>query len=107
MPAAASLTNACKELGPLFGSQNPVATVDKARCNQVLAAGTRRNFAGNSLVMNVPSDGTPGLKGPSDPVNPEVRRIAIGNPASVPVGSGHAARLGGFERRPFFITVET
>lgn len=115
--AAASLTNAFKELGPVFESQNPGTTVvfnfaasdallaqiakgapadvfasadqdamDKADAQKVLVAGTRRNFVSNSLVMIVPIDSALGLKAPADLLKPEVRRVAIGNPASVPVG---------------------
>ncbi|MES1162233.1 MAG: molybdate ABC transporter substrate-binding protein [Rhizobacter sp.] len=115
--AAASLTNAFKELAPAFEAQNPGTTVvfnfvasdallaqiakgapadvfasadqeamDKADAQKVLAAGSRRNFVGNSLVMIVPSDSTLGLKSLTDLQKGEVKRIAIGNPASVPVG---------------------
>ena len=115
--AAASLTNAFRELGPVFESQNPGTTVvfnfassdallaqiakgapadvfasadqdamDRAEAQRALAAGTRRNFVRNSLVMIVPVDSTLGLKGAADLARPEVRRIALGNPASVPAG---------------------
>jgi molybdate transport system substrate-binding protein len=115
--AAASLTNAFKELGPAFEAQNPGTTVvfnfaasdallaqiakgapadvfasadqeamDRADAQKLLAAGSRRNFVGNSLVMIVPSDSALGLKAPADLQRPEVKRVAIGNPASVPVG---------------------
>ena len=129
--AAASLTNAFKELGPTFEAQNPGTKVvfnfaasdallaqivkgapadvfasadqdamDKADAQKVVVAGTRRNFVSNSLVMIVPSDSTLGLKGPGDLAKPEVKRVAIGNPASVPVGryargSLEAAKLWG------------
>ena len=115
--AAASLTNAFRELGPVFEAANPGTTVvfnfaasdallaqivkgapadvfasadpqamDKAEAQQAVAAGTRRNFVSNSLVMIVPGDSTLGLKTPADLARPEVRKIAVGNPASVPVG---------------------
>ena len=115
--AAASLTNAFKELGPAFEAANAGTKVvfnfaasdallaqivkgapadvfasadqeamDKADAQKVVAAGTRRNFVGNSLVMIVPSDSTLGLKAPADLLKPDVKRVAIGNPASVPVG---------------------
>jgi len=115
--AAASLTNAFKELGASFETQNPGTTVvfnfaasdallaqivkgapadvfasadqeamDKADAQKVLAAGSRRNFVSNSLVMVVPSDSALGLKGLADLQKAEVKRVAIGNPASVPVG---------------------
>ena len=129
--AAASLTNAFKELGPIFETQNPGTKVvfnfaasdallaqiakgapadvfasadqeamDKADAQKVVIAGTRRNFVSNSLVMIAPSDSTLGLKAPADLAKPDVKRVAIGNPASVPVGrytrgSLEAAKLWG------------
>lgn len=115
--AAASLTNAFRELGPLFEAQNPGTsvvfnfgasdallaqiargapadvfasadqeTMDRAETQKLLAAGSRRNFVANTLVMIVPADSRLGLKAPADLQKPEVKRIAIGNPASVPVG---------------------
>ena len=115
--AAASLTNAFKDLGPAFEAQNAGTTVvfnfaasdallaqiakgapadvfasadqeamDRADAQKLLVAGSRRNFVNNSLVMIVPSDSTLGLKALADLQRPEVKRIAVGNPASVPVG---------------------
>jgi len=115
--AAASLTNAFKELGAAFEAQNPGTTVvfnfaasdallaqivkgapadvfasadqeamAKADAQKVLAAGSRRNFVSNSLVMIVPSDSMLGLKRLADLQKTEVKRVAIGNPASAPVG---------------------
>ena len=115
--AAASLTNAFRELGPLFEAQNSGTsvvfnfgasdallaqiakgapadvfasadqeTMDRANKQKLLAPGSRRNFVANTLVMIVPANSTLGLKAPGDLQKPEVKRIAIGNPASVPVG---------------------
>lgn len=115
--AAASLTNAFKELGPVFEAQNPGTAVvfnfaasdtllaqiakgapadvfasadqeamDRADAQKLMTAGSRRNFAGNSLVLIVPADSALDLKGPADLQRPDVNRIAVGNPASVPVG---------------------
>lgn len=115
--AAASLTNAFKELGPLFEAQNrgtavvfnfaasdallaqiargapadvfasaDQETMDRADAQKLLTAGSRRNFVGNTLVMIVPADSALGLKAPGDLQKPEVKRVAVGNPASVPVG---------------------
>ena len=115
--AAASLTNAFKELGPAFEAQNPGTsvvfnfgasdallaqiakgapadvfasadqeTMDRAEAQKLLAPASRRNFVANTLVMIVPGDSTLGLKAPADLQKPEVKRVAIGNPASVPVG---------------------
>ena len=115
--AAASLTNAFRELGPAFEARNPDTKVllnfgasdallaqiakgapadvfvsadqdamDRAEAQKLLAAGSRRNFVSNALVMIVPGDSTLRLKTLADLQRPEVRRVAIGNPASVPVG---------------------
>jgi molybdate transport system substrate-binding protein len=115
--AAASLTNAFRELGQAFEAQNRGTTVvfnfaasdallaqiargaavdvfasadrdamDRAEAQKLLAGDSRRDFAGNTLVMVVPIDSTLGLKAPADLQRPEVNRVAIGNPASVPVG---------------------
>ena len=115
--AAASLTNAFRELGPAFEAQHPGTQVvfnfaasdallaqiakgapadvfasadqeamDRAAAQNVLVAGTRRNFVANTLVMIVPSDSKLGLAAMADLQKPEVKRVAIGNPAGVPVG---------------------
>ena len=115
--AAASLTNAFKELGPAFEAQNPGTSVvfnfaasdallaqiakgapvdvfasadqdamDRAAAQKLLAAGSRRNFVGNTLAMIVPVDSALGIKAAADLLRPEVKRVAIGNPASVPAG---------------------
>ena len=122
--AAASLTNAFRELGPLFEAAHPGTTVvfnfassdallaqiakgapadvfasadqdamDRAEAQHVLVPRTRRNFVANALVMIVPSDSTLGLQAPADLASASVRRIAIGNPASVPVGRYTKASL--------------
>ena len=115
--AAASLTNALRELGPAFEAQNPGTQVvfnfaasdallaqiakgapadvfasadqeamDRAATQNLLVAGTRRNFVANTLVMIVPSDSALGLEALVDLQQPVVSKVAIGNPASVPVG---------------------
>lgn len=115
--AAASLTNAFKELGPAFEARHPgtklllnfaasdallaqiakgapadvfasadQAAMDRAAAQNLLVAGTRRNFVANTLVMIVPTDSGLGLRALADLRKPAVRKVAIGNPASVPVG---------------------
>lgn len=115
--AAASLTNAMREIGPAFEAQNPGTRVvfnfaasdallaqiargapadvfasadqeamDRADARKLLAAGSRRNFAANALVMVVPADSTLGLTGLADLQKVGVTRVAIGNPAGVPAG---------------------
>lgn len=115
--AAASLTNAFKEIGAAFEKEHagdkilfnfaasdplvqqiskgaPVDVfasadqdaMDKADKLNLLAPGTRKNFASNSLVLIVPEHGKVPLKSVADVAQAGVARIAIGNPASVPVG---------------------
>ncbi|MBK6974272.1 MAG: molybdate ABC transporter substrate-binding protein [Sterolibacteriaceae bacterium] len=114
--AAASLTNAFKEVGTAFEKTQAEAkvtfnfaasgpllqqiengapvdvfvsadqeTMNAAEKKQLTIPATRRNFVSNQLVLVQPKAGSP-LKGIGDLANDTVRRIAIGNPASVPVG---------------------
>jgi molybdate transport system substrate-binding protein len=115
--AAASLTNAFKELAPAFEARNPGTklllnfaasdallaqiargapvdvfasadqeTMDRAQAQQLLAAGSRRDFAGNSLVLITPSDSTLALAALADLKQPGFKRIALGQPTGVPAG---------------------
>ena len=115
--AAASLTNAFKDLAPLFEAANPGTkvqynfaasgpllqqiakgapvdvfasadqeTMDQAQAQGFVKAEQRRNFVSNSLVVIVP---TAAAKVPAvlkDLTQPTYPRIAVGLPASVPVG---------------------
>lgn len=114
--AAASLTDAFKEIGTRFDAARggttrfnfaasgvllaqlsqgaPVdvfvsadqETVDRGVKERLLDPSTRRDFASNSLVLITPADGPAALTGVADLSGPGVRRIAVGKPASVPVG---------------------
>jgi molybdate transport system substrate-binding protein len=115
--AAASLTNAFKEIGAAyekehagdkvqfnFAASDPLVqqiakgapvdvfasadqeAMDKADGLKLLAPGTRKNFASNSLVLITPLTGTLAIKAPADLAQASVARVTIGNPASVPVG---------------------
>lgn len=115
--AAASLTNAFRELAPLFEAKYPGTkvllnfgaseallqqiakgapadvfasadqeTVDRAQQRNMLVAGSRHDFVSNSLVLIVPSDSRLNVRNLADLTSPEVRRVAIGNPAGVPAG---------------------
>jgi molybdate transport system substrate-binding protein len=53
---------------------------------KVIDAATRRDFAANTLVMVVPAQGGLPLTQLADLTGPAVRRIAVGKPATVPVG---------------------
>jgi len=113
--AAASLTDAFKEIGPRFEASKPGATVrfnfaasgvllqqivqgapvdvfasaDQETMNRgaeqkLIAADTRRDFASNTLVLVTPP-GSP-VKAMRDLSLADVKRVAIGKVASVPVG---------------------
>lgn len=115
--AAASLTNAFKDLAPLFEAAHPGTklhynfaasgpllqqiakgapvdvfasadqeTMDQAQAQGLVKVEQRRNFVSNSLVLIVPTAAAnvpAGLKGLTQA---SYQRVAIGLPASVPVG---------------------
>ena len=115
--AAASLTNAFRELGPLFEAAHAgtkvqfnfaasgallqqiakgapadvFASADQETMNQaqqqnLLVAGARRDFVVNRLVVIVPAAATKAPAALADLGQAGYARIAIGLPASVPVG---------------------
>lgn len=114
--AAASLTNALRETGRLFEAGHPphkvalnfassdvllsqivrgapvdvfaaadAESMDRAEKQGLLAAGTRRVLARNKLVLIAPA-GAGAVDDLEALERAAVRRIAIGNPASVPAG---------------------
>lgn len=115
--AAASLTDAFKEVAAAYEARHPadkvrlnfaasgtllqqiakgapvdvfasadLATMDKAQAQNLIAAAQRRNFARNTLVLITPRGAAVRPASLDDLGQASVRRIAIGNPASVPVG---------------------
>ena len=115
--AAASLTNAFKDVGAAFEKAHPETkvqfnyaasgallqqiakgapvdvfasadqeTMDQAEQQQLVKGGTRVNFVSNSLVVVVPSDAAAAPKSLNELTSPAIRKVAIGVPASVPVG---------------------
>lgn len=115
--AAASLTNAFKELAQNFESANPGSTVllnfgasgallqqmvkgapvdvfasadqetmDTAVKQGLVNTADRKDFVRNTLVLVVPSDSKLVLTKLNDLTQASVQRVAIGIPASVPVG---------------------
>lgn len=116
--AAASLTNAFKDIGPMFEAANPGTkvvfnfgasgallqqiakggapvdvfasadqeTMDQAQSQGLVQAAQRRNFVSNTLVIIVPTTAANLPKAVNDLTEPAYQRIAIGQPASVPVG---------------------
>lgn len=115
--AAASLTNAFRELGPLFEAQHAGTklqfnfgasgallqqiakgapadvfasadqeTMEQAQAQGLVKATERKNFVSNSLVVVVPTAAKAEPKAVAELAQPAYGRIAIGLPASVPVG---------------------
>lgn len=48
---------------------------------------TRRNFARNALVLVIASSSELGINGFADLIRPEITRVSIGNPKTVPAGT--------------------
>jgi molybdate transport system substrate-binding protein len=61
-------------------------TMDRAQQQNLIANDTRRNFVSNKLVLVVPSDSKLRLNALADLARPEVQRIGVCSPESVPVG---------------------
>ena len=125
--AAASLTDALKELAPAyeqqsgdklrfnFGASSQLArqikegapgdvffSADEIQMNNLdqaglLAPGTRENLLGNALVIVVPADSKLAIASAADLAKPEVKKVAVAEPSSVPVGvytKEYLSRLG-------------
>ena len=115
--AAASLTNAFKDIAQSYEAQHPGTqvllnfggsgallqqiakgapvdvfasadqeTMDKAQKQGVVTAADRKDFVRNKLVLIVPSDAKRVPASLSDLTHTGYARVAIANPASVPVG---------------------
>ena len=61
-------------------------TMDRAHKQRLVAPDTRVNFVSNSLVLVVPADSTEQPTSLADLERPQVKRIALGTPESVPAG---------------------
>jgi len=61
-------------------------TMDRAEAKDLLDPGTRRVFARNRLVIVVPRDAGPSVRGIGDLQADDVRRVALGEPSFVPAG---------------------
>lgn len=129
--AAASLTDALKELAPVyerasgdklffnFGASSALArqiqegapgdvffSADEAKMDALdkaglVAPGTRENLLGNTLVIVVPSDSALAIASAADLLRPEVRKIAVAEPGTVPAGvytREYLTRLGLWEK---------
>ncbi len=63
------------------------ATMDKAIDKSLIQPETRKAFVKNTLVVITPNDSTITITDLADLKKPEIKKIAVANPASVPVGS--------------------
>jgi len=61
-------------------------TMQRAEARKLVDPASRRDFATNTVVLIEPAQDGPGLRSLQDLAGPAVRRIAIGKPATVPVG---------------------
>jgi molybdate transport system substrate-binding protein len=61
--------------------------MDKLATKSLIDNSTREDFAENSLVLIVPANSTLNITSLENLTDPQVERIAIGNPDSVPVGN--------------------
>jgi molybdate transport system substrate-binding protein len=115
--AAASLTNALKEVAGAFEKTHPGTrivynfaasgvllqqmakgapvdvfasadqkTMDQAQEKGLIIPASRKNFVSNALVLIAPGKSGLPLAGPGDLGSPQIKRVALGNPATVPVG---------------------
>lgn len=76
----------------VFASADETA-MDKAVAAKAIDTATRQDFASNRLVLIVPHDSTAAIKAPADLKAAAVKRVAYGDPASVPVGRYTKAAL--------------
>lgn len=115
--AASSMTNALRDVAPLFAAAHPgtqvhlnfassgallqqisqgapvdvfisadQTTMDQAQARGLVQAAQRRDIVSNTLVVVVPAAGTAEPRSLAELTQPAFARIAIGLPASVPVG---------------------
>ena len=63
-----------------------IETMDMAAAQGLVSTQARRDFARNGLVLVVPNDSKLTMTSLNDLRHPSIRWIAVGNPASVPVG---------------------
>jgi len=68
-------------------------TMDKAQAAKLINPASRKNFALNDLVMIVPSDSKLAFKDVKGLCMDSVKKIAVGNPDSVPAGRYTKASL--------------
>ncbi len=60
--------------------------INELAAKNLIDAATRRDFARNKLVLIVPSDSKINIAAVNDLSKPDVQKIAVGNPKTVPAG---------------------
>jgi len=60
--------------------------MNKAEAERVIQPASRKDFAANQVVLIVPTDSKLGIGALRDLTRADVKRVAYGNPSSVPVG---------------------
>jgi molybdate transport system substrate-binding protein len=60
--------------------------MNKAEAEKVIQPASRKDFAANQVVLIVPADSKLGIGALRDLTRADVKRVAYGNPSSVPVG---------------------
>jgi molybdate transport system substrate-binding protein len=69
-------------------------TMNQAQEKNLIIPGSRKNFVSNQLVLIAPLDSQLALSSLNELTQPEVKRVAVGNPATVPAGRYAQAALG-------------
>ncbi len=85
--ASSSLARQIEEGAPadIFFSAD-LAQMDNLDKKNLIEPGTRKNLLSNQLVIIVPSDSKLAIASPKDLLRSEVKKIALAEPSSVPVG---------------------
>ena len=68
-------------------------TMDRAESQRLIVRASRSNFASNKLLLVLPGDSTLVISRLADLMQPQVHRIALGKPETVPVGRYAKAAL--------------
>jgi molybdate transport system substrate-binding protein len=61
-------------------------TMNQAQAQKLIIPATRKNFVSNRLVLIVPLGSKLNLRALPDLTGPQVKRVAVGNPETVPAG---------------------
>src|SRR3546814_16977003 len=77
--------------------------MDKAVAEGSIQADTRHDFVRNEVVLIVPADDPNNIKSVADLKSANIKRIALGNPETVPVGR---YTKGSLERMVEWVTVK-